>query len=194
MLRKVILLGLCSVSAFALHYAELKINDKDLEIATKLDMGQFNENIEPNTVFVGGRFLYVDSTHSSKSNKNLDPFYELNFLLKKPIGDTNLYLGMGIKLNYTDGFFTAPLGIEGEYQLPVLKMIPMYINSSVYYSPKALSFKDADDYFEYRIGYDIELVKNARITLSYSRIDTNYVDSPSFTYNESWYVGFKFGF
>ena len=194
MLKKIILLSLCSVSAFALHYAELKINDKDLEVAAKLDMGQFNENIEPDTFFLGGRFLYVEVAHSSKKIGKLDPLYELNFLLKKPIGSTGLYLGMGMKLNYTEDFSSLPLGIEGEYKLPFLKAVPMYGYGSVYYAPSVLSFKDAKDYLEYRVGFDVELVENARITLGYTYLNTNYEKSPDFTYNKSWYVGFKFGF
>jgi hypothetical protein len=194
MIKKITLLALCSLPAFALHYAELKINDKDLEVAGKLDVGQFNENVEPSTIFVGGRFLYVDASHSSNSHANLDPFYELNFLLKKPIGKTGLDLGMGVKMNYTDNFFSVPLGIEGEYKLPLFKAVPMYLNASLYYAPSALSFNDADDYLEYRVGFEVELVQNARVTLSYTNIDTNYEEAPSFTYNESWYIGFKFGF
>ena len=194
MLKKVVLLALSAVSAFALHYAELKINDKDLEVAAKLDMGQFNESVEPDTVFVGGRFLYVETEHSSNKYADIDPFYELNFLLKKPIGSTGIKLGMGIKLNYTNKFSSLPLGIEGEYQLPILKIIPIYINGSVYYAPSVLSFQDAENYLDYRVGLEVELVQNARVTFGYTRIDTNYSKNYDFTYNKSWYVGFKFGF
>ncbi len=194
MLKKIALISVCSVSAFALHYGELKINDKDLEVAAKLDVGQFNENVEPGTMFVGGRFFHVEAEHSSDSLADIDPFYELDFLVKRPIGTTGLQLGMGIKLNYTNSFFSAPLGIESEYKLPVSKMIPIYVNASVYYAPNALSFNDADNYLEYRAGVEVELVKNARVTFSYTKINTNYVEVPDFTYNESWYVGFKFGF
>ena len=67
------------------------------------------------------------------------------------------------------------------------------INASVYYAPSVLSFSDADSYFETRISYDIEVIDNGKITLGYRKMDTNY-DAGDFTYNDSWYAGFKFSF
>jgi len=52
MLKKILLMTVTVISAFALHTAEININDKDLELNAKFDMGQFNETIYPNTVFV----------------------------------------------------------------------------------------------------------------------------------------------
>ena len=40
MLKKISLITVCAVSVFAMHNAEININDKDLEIGARLDMGQ----------------------------------------------------------------------------------------------------------------------------------------------------------
>ena len=56
MLKKILLLGASAISAMALHVAELNLNEKELEVGAKFDIGQFNENVEPNTMFAGGKF------------------------------------------------------------------------------------------------------------------------------------------
>ena len=53
MLKKITLLLVTSLSLFAMHSAELNINQKDLEAGLKFDIGQFNDNVEPETMFVG---------------------------------------------------------------------------------------------------------------------------------------------
>lgn len=51
MLKKISLIALGAVSAFAMHSAEVNINNSDLELSAKLDMGQFNESVKPDTIF-----------------------------------------------------------------------------------------------------------------------------------------------
>lgn len=200
MLRKIILLTATAMSAFALHTAEININDRDLELSAKLDMGQFNDSVEPNTIFVGGKFLSGQKENSSveSTGENLvkiDPYFEANFLMKKAIGDMGMSFGMGAKLNYTKDFSSLPLGLEFEYIIPAKKLIPMYVYGSVYYAPSALSFSDAKDFLEYRIAYDIELIENGRVTIGYRNINTNYDTAlGNVVYNESFYLGFKFAF
>ena len=197
MLKKLALLSATAVSSFALHYAEININDKDLEIGAKFDLGQFNANVEPDTLFLGGKFLNADQKHTDPS-VDVDPFYELNFLLLKPVGNMGMKFGMGVKLNYTSvnnkNYSSMPLGIEFQYKIPAENLIPMYLYGSLYYAPEVLSFSDADNYLEYRIAYDIEVIENGKFTLGYRHIETNYSENSDLTYNESFYVGFKIGF
>jgi hypothetical protein len=193
MLKKLGLITVCAASAFAMHTAEININDKDLEVSGQFDIGQFNDAVEPNTMFVGAKFLNADEKNSDNDNANLDPYFEVSFLMMKEMGDSGFKLGLGGKLNYTENFSALPLGVEGSYKIPADNLIPMYINAAVYYAPSVLSFSDADSYFETRINYDIEVIDNGKITLGYRKIDTNY-DAADFTYNDSWYVGFKFNF
>ena len=196
MLKRVMAIAFCTVSAFAMHNAELNINDKDLEVSAKVDMGQFNNSVEPGTIFVGGKFYNCDEKHSEYDNADIDPFYELNFLMIKKVANGDFKVGMGAKLNFTKDFSSLPLGLQAEYKLPVRNLVPMYLDGEIYYAPSALSFSDADSFMEYRASYDVEVIENGRVTLGYRRIDTDYKNDHGgdFKYNSSWYVGFKVAF
>ena len=184
-----------AVSAFAMHNAEININEADLEVAAKFDIGQFNENVEPNTVFVGGRFLNGDAKHSTNSNTAIDPYFEVNFLMQKEIAKSGVYLGLGAKVNYTKDYSALPLGLEFKFTIPAPQLVPMYLNGSVYYAPSVLAFSDAKDFLEYRISYDVEIINNGSITVGYRSLNTNYTTAVgTFNYNKSWYAGFKFAF
>lgn len=195
MLKKIALMALTAASAFAMHSGELNINETDLEVSAKFDIGQFNQNVEPGTMFIGGKFLNADAQHSSEKNASIDPYFEANFLMQRAVGTGGMSVGMGMKLNYTKDYSALPLGLEFAYKIPAADFVPMYLHGSLYYAPRALAFNEANDYLEYRIGYDIEIIDNGSITLGYRNMDTNYdVANGDFTYNESWYVGFKIGF
>lgn len=204
MLKKFGLVCIGAVSAFAMHGADININDKDLEIGAHLDMGQFSNTVEPNTVFVGARYLKGNEDHSDFI-KNDNGFYELNFLMQKEISRSGLTLGLGVKANYTKAdsagkdydFVSIPLGVEAGYKLPVNSIVPLYLGGSVYYAPEVLSMNDADNFLEYRANFDIEVIENGRITVGYRSIDTNYDihgTTKNINYNRSAYVGFKFQF
>ena len=195
MLRKILLTTMLAVSAFAMHSVELNINDTDIEANAKFDMGQFNPNVEPNTTFLGFRIVDADNTHGPKKGYKNDPYYEVNFLMKRPFSNSGLSVGMGFKFNYTTDFSSVPLGLETTYRIPAQAYVPMYLNGSVYYGPRVLSFGNADRYYEFRISYDIELIENARVTIGYRSMHTKYQDiRDDYVYNQAFYFGFKFFF
>ena len=198
MLKKLTLLTAGVATAFAMHTGELNINDKDLDINAKFDVGQFNTNVEPDTMFIGGRFFNANKDHAENKEK-IDPYYELNFLMMRPIGNMGMSLGLGAKLNYTSitgqSFSSLPLGLEFAYKLPVKDFVPMTLAGSLYYAPQVLSFSDAKNYLEYRIWFDVEIIDNGAITLGYRNLNTNYDGGRGdFTYNSSAYIGFKIKF
>ncbi len=193
MLKKLSLIAVCAVSVFAMHSAEININDKDLEIGARLDMGQFNETTEPNTVFVGAKFLHGHEDHSDLDRNNMHDFSELNFMMQRNVDNSGLAIGLGVKLNHTENFTSIPLGIEASYKLPISDVTPLYIGGSLYYAPEVLSLEDAKNFLEYRVNFDIEVIQNGRISLGYRSIDTNY-DTKDKNYNRSAHIGFKFAF
>jgi len=204
MIKKIGLSLLCVASAFAMHTVELNINDKDLEIGAKLDMGQFSDATEPDTVFIGGKFLHGDKSHSGFSDiQGMDDYMELNFLMKRDVGNTGIGIGLGVKLNHTKDFTSIPLGAEVAYKIPVSKKIPMSVCGSVYYAPSVLSMDKAKNFLEYRIEFDAEVIANGHVVAGFRNIDTNYDDPVSApwylirgnkNYNKSPYVGFRFAF
>jgi len=192
MLKKLSVLAFCAVSSFAMHNAEININDTDLEIGLNFDMGQFNDAIEPETMFVGAKFLNGDESNSDATG-NLDPFYEVNFLSMHAIGDQGMSLGMGVKFNHTQNYSSLPLGLEAAYKLPIQNLVPMRLHGALYFAPRSLSFSDADSYLEYRIDYNVEIIPHGNLIVGYRHIETNY-QVVDFKYNSSIYFGFKIGF
>ena len=199
MLGKLLLIISTAISAFALHTAEININDKDLELAAKFDMGQFNDGIEPGTIFFGGKILNGQQENRKVENgaslTDFNPYFEVNFLMKRVIKNMGLSVGMGVKLNYTKDFSSLPLGLEFDYTILTKELVPMFVNGSVYYAPGSLSFLDAKDFLEYRMSFDIEMIENGRVTIGYRNINTNYKTAiGNVVYNDSFYAGFKFAF
>ena len=197
MLKKLGLLAVCTASAFAMHTVELNINDKDLEFAAKVDMGQFNDTVEPDSVFIGAKIFHADEEHSDlSSSSEINDYYEFNFLMQRKVEATDLVIGLGVKVNGTKDFSSIPLGIEASYKLPALEKMPIYIRGAVYYAPEALSMQDAKNFLEYRIGADLEVIKNGSVIAGYRSLDTNFEKTKGgdVNYNKSFYVGFKFAF
>lgn len=194
MLKKLALLSATVATTFAMHVAEININDKDLELGAKLDMGQFNESVEPDTVFIGATFLKADGNYSSPKTNSLDPFFDVSLLMIQNIRESPFRLGLGVKANYTNKFVSVPLGVTGEFLIESRKLVPMKLVGEVYYAPKVLSFYDGDNFFSYKLSFDIEIIKNGNITLGYRRLETNYVNNVDFVYNKSAFAGFKLKF
>jgi len=196
MFKKLGLIALSVASAFAMHNVELNINDKDLEFGVRLDMGQFNDTTEPDSVFVGAKLLHGSVENSDfKNSSSMQDYFEVNFLMQRKIEASDLVIGLGVKLNGAKDFVSIPLGVEASYKLPFGDVTPLYINGAIYYAPEVLSMQDAKSFLEYRVGFDIEVIKNGRITIGYRKIDTNYDDTRgNINYNKSFNAGFKFAF
>lgn len=197
MLKKLGLLTLSSVAAFAMHTAEININNQDLELVGKLDVGQINRSVEPGTMFVGLKLLNGHEDHSSEENIENGSYLDLNFLMMNKSPIKGLSIGLGVKLNYSDSFdkdyVSVPLGIELKYKLPATNLIPLYLGGNAYYAPSVLSMSDAEDFLEYRAYFDLEVIRSGSLTLGYRYIETNY-SKVEYTYNKSAYIGFKFAF
>ncbi len=204
MLKKFGLLSVSVVAAFAMHGVDINVNDKDLEIGAHADMGQFSDTVEPNTVFLGARYLKGNEKHSDFSTNN-NAYYELSFLMQKEVANSGLSVGLGVKANFTKAdignktrdFTSIPLGVEAGYRLPINSALPLYLGGSLYYAPEVLCMNDAKNFLEYRVNFDVEVIQNGRVTLGYRSLDTNYDVSGTTVnknYNRSAYIGFKFQF
>lgn len=194
MLKILTLLVAGFASAFALNSIEININDKDLELGASLDMSQMNDMLEPDTVFLKAKILHADEKNSDyTSSSDMNDYYEVGFLMKRDF-NSNLEIGLGMKLNATKNFSSIPLGAEARYDL--YTEIPMYVGGLIYYAPSVLALSDAKSFLEYRLFVDIEVIENAMITLGYRSLDTNYEKgiARDINYNSSFYGGFKFKF
>lgn len=194
MLKKIGLVMLGGVSLFAMNNAEININDKDLELDARFDLGQFNETVEVETTFVNFSYIQGNEDHSDFKTKN---YFDLNFLMKREVQDTGVKFGIGVKANYMKvnykSFITIPLGIELGYKLPT--NIPAIIGAKIYYAPESLAYSKAESFLEYRADISVEVIKRGSIVVGYRNIDTNIQDTEgSQRYNASGYFGFRFDF
>ena len=204
MFKKIGLILATSISVFAMHSAEININQKDLEFGLNLDMGQYNRGVEPDTTFLGIKYLKASDENSEDEDGetvDLKYFLELNFLIKQEIKSTGLKVGLGVKTNFSkvagDTFMSVPIGLDVSYELPLKNFIPVEVGGEVYYAPESLSFSDAIEFLEYRIGVNLEVIERGSIFVGYRNLDTNYEISnvkSNITYNKSGYFGFKFEF
>ena len=202
MLKKLALIALSNISAFAMHTAEININDKDLELAVKIDVAQYNETIEPDSTFVGAKYLKGTRENSEDEYGNyasINEYYEFSFLMKRAVPKSDITVGIGMKLNYTrvshESYMTAPLGIEVGYDLST--GIPISVTGKVYFAPSSLSFAKADNFLEYRLEGAVNIIDRGSIIVGYRNLDTNFkvnTNKYNVNYNQSGYVGFRFAF
>ena len=205
MFKKLTLIVLSCASLFAMHSVEININDKDLEVGTNLDLGQFNDSIEPDTTFISLKYLKASNEYSSHKSDDNKEYVDLGFFIKQEIADSGFKFGIGVKANYAkvkisngdDYFITVPLGLEVGYELPFDNVIPIILGVKLYYAPESLVFADAESYFEHRADVNFKIINRGALVIGYRNINTNYkIDSRKIDvrYNESTYFGFKFAF
>jgi len=200
MFKKLGLILTMSISVFAMHSAEININEKDLEFGLSLDMGQYNRNVEPDTTFAGVKYLNASDENSENENGNVADikyFLEFSFLIKQEIRNSGLKFGLGVKANTSkvadEIFMSIPIGIDVSYELPLKNFIPVEIGGEIYYAPQSLSFLDAESFVETRLGLRLEVIERASIFVGYRNLNTNY-KLVRVTYNRAAYFGFNFEF
>ena len=197
MLKKLGLITLSAVSAFAMHSAEISINDKDLELGARFDLGQFNSTVEPDTTYLGLKYINGTEENSDEENIDTNGYYEASFMMRREVQNSGVTFGIGVKTNYTkiedEDFMTIPLGLELGYG--VASQIPIYIGASVYYAPESLSLLDADGFLEYRVDISAEIIERGSVILGYRNLDLKFNTSDdTVNYNNSAYFGFRFAF
>ena len=195
MLKKIGIISLMASSVLAMHNVDLNINDVDLEANVNLDMGQFNQAIEPNTTFIGFKYMKTDGQYSYYVDPNA--YTEINFLMQRKIRDTGWYAGLGLKLNYINNegendFSAIPLSFKLGYMLPT--SLPVNVYAKLDYAPKVLTLQKAEGFYEYRLAADVELIENAAVYFGFRDIETKYEGSGYKKYNRSGYVGVRFKF
>ena len=200
MLKKIVLSAALSLSLYAMHNAEININDKDLEASFKLDMGQFNDTVAPDTTYLGVKYLKASDSYSEYENNaqaDLGYYFDVDFLIKQEIKNSGFYFGLGVKGVFSEAndvsFSAIPLGVEAMYKLPIKNFIPISFGVEAYYAPESLSFSNSQSYLEYRGELSAEIIERGSIYVGYRNIDTNYLNI-DLTYNKSAYFGFKFKF
>jgi len=201
MLKKIALSVTLATSVWAYHSAELNINNKDLAAKLDMDIGQFNENVDPDTTFIGLDYLSSDREDSAPEFDDTIAMVGAHFFKQHTLEALpDLKIGLGLKINGTtiksgigsndnNLFVTVPVGIELEYHLPI-DAVALYVGAQAYYAPEVLSYYEATNYKEYNGYLSMELIPTVEVKAGYRSIDLNY----SHNINKSAYAGLKFSF
>ncbi len=142
MLKKLLFATLLlSSTTHAMHEFELNVNNKDLDLHLGLDMGQFNDSIEPDSFIIKARLMKGDIEHARlpyKENTNIEQdtniLGEIGFMAQSSSAMApGLTMGMGVKLAYTpldkQSIFAMPIGVMTDYTLPFDIIIPLFLPS-----------------------------------------------------------------
>lgn len=201
MLKKLFLSTLFLTSSLsAMHEFEMNLNNKDLDFHLNFDMGQFNNNIEPENMMMNMRVVMGSNDHARLPfERDNNVLGEFGFLAKSSSAMApGLTMGMGVKMGYTylehESIFAIPIGVEMDYVLPFITFIPLHIGGLFYYAPEVLSFSASTSYMEYEGNFDIEIMERGLITMGYRGIDTPLKHQRNAYFNRSYFVGLKFKF
>jgi hypothetical protein len=171
----------------------ININEKDLEVEGILDSRNLAILQTSSTIYQADfNFINVDSEKK---------------LLGAGLGATNKLEGVeGIELtfgakfiwaddnlDYTDNFLAVPLMAKVRYNFPPLlyNIPPVAVESKVLYAPKVLGFGDAENYSEFRVSADIEMIEQVRVYVGYRNIKTKYNNFTESILDNSFYAGLK---
>jgi len=178
--------------------ASININETDLEIGVSIDSRNF-EYIQRSSTMFQTDFNFLNSNNDKKRGKLLGAGFGATNQLE---GAEGVELTFGAKLiwsntkiNNQDKDFTAlPLMAKLRYNVPPLRfnIPPVALESHLLYAPRALAFADANNYREFKVSADIEMIENVRVYGGYRNIVVGYENDKDFTFNNSLFCGLKF--
>lgn len=168
----------------------ININEKDLEVEGILDSRNLAILQTSSTIYQADfNFINVDSEKkllgAGLGATNKLEGVELTFGAKFIWADDNL--------DYTDNFLAVPLMAKVRYNFPPLlyNIPPVAVESKVLYAPKVLGFGDAENYSEFRVSADIEMIEQVRVYVGYRNIKTKYNNFTESILDNSFYAGLK---
>ena len=184
---------LSTVLLFSRTTVGLNINTEDFEVEGAMDITTFSE-------YTNGTIFIADANFI---NTEYDSLFGIGIGAHNSFqGMEGLNLGLGVKYVYIEDFMALPLMIEASYGLPLIDAIPtVSLSATILYAPSALSFDEAENYFEFRAEAEIEVISSVAIYVGYRDIEIEYL--PSFsenlnssfeTFNSSFYGGLKMSF
>ncbi len=193
MFKKLLIVALfCGSFVYASEKASfgLNINSDDLEIEGRVSMATRSHSLEYRNFFIDGNFIKGDN----------DNLYGVGFYVENsPAGYPNIEFGIGLRSIFSSNdildkdFVAVPIQVSAKARMYLGNIPKSSLGVKFAYAPSPLAFADADNYLEYRIEADMQVIQNIDIYLGYRKIETNY-DKADVDFNSAGYVGFKFIF
>lgn len=182
---------LCLISffSFGLLYAQsgigLNVNNEDLEVRASIDLNALTYYSDSTSYTLDASYLHTDGDNLTTLGVSAESTFQ---------GVEGLALGLGIKSVFTDDFMALPFFAKAKYRLPFNYSVPpTTLSTSLAYAPSVLSFRDAENYTEFRVEANMEIITNVHLYTGYRNIDTDY-EMHDHTFNDSFYGGMKLSF
>ena len=163
----------------------IDINSEDVEILASVNLNTLADYANGTTYVLDANYLRTDGDNMTRIG-----FSGQNRLQ----GVEGLTLAFGLKGVFASNFLAFPLMAKAIYELPLNDSIPSTsLSLNVAYAPSVLSFRDADNYTDFRLEADMEVISNIHLFTGYRNISTNYNNNDQ-TFNNSFYGGLKLSF
>ncbi len=185
-IKKLILSSLLSVNILmAQNSIGLNINNKDIEAIVSLDLNSLNNYSNGTTYTIDSSYLHTDT-----NNMGTIGISAMNSL---PLAD-RISLSFGLKSIFASDFLALPLYAKASFEVPFNDTVPeTTISTSITYSPSVLTFKDGDNFRDFRVEANMEVIPSIHIFTGYRNIYTNYKEYDKL-FNNKFYGGMKVSF
>ena len=199
MFKKIALTTLCmSTILLAESGIGLNINEQDLEIEGIIDSRNLEALQTSSSIYQADvNFLYDDEnakligagfvlTNKVETLQGVEASFGTKFIWAE-VGNNDA----------TNNSFTAlPLVVKIRYTVPPLPVVynvpTMVLEGRYLYAPKVLAFGDSEEYNEFRLNGEVEIIKNVNLYAGYRNIKTKYKGVTNSLFNTGFYGGLKF--
>ncbi|WP_020678217.1 YfaZ family outer membrane protein [Geopsychrobacter electrodiphilus] len=136
------------------------------------------------------RYLYNDHTDTNLAGV-------AGGVIGTPGNIDGLKLGIDVALNGGQAtsdqkFMAFGIGLSTQYAPPV---IPGFdLEAHLVYSPEIFTFLDCKDYFEWGFGAGYHVLPNAKVTLAFQNIQTQFKNTGNYDLDETVRFGVSFSF
>ncbi|HHD80480.1 MAG TPA: hypothetical protein ENK99_02575, partial [Campylobacterales bacterium] len=183
MFKKIVMSSIVTTGLlFAQSGVGINVNKNDLEVEGTLDSRNLAILQTSSTIYLGD-FNFISKEDDDVKSKLVGTGFGATNRLE---GVEGVELTFGAKLiisnvkddnkNIDDWFSAMPLMGMIRYTFPPLmfNIPPVAIEGKVLYAPGALAFGDSDNYSEFRVSADIEMIENVKVYAGYRSIVTGY--------------------
>ena len=176
----------------ASNSAQINVNNSTLGLKGEYGINEIYNLSNDAKYYITLEYL---SSEDTAANESTDRIINLGFKMMNPyINDYGISFGMGINAvwvnNYNDTFMATPLSIFADYAISE----ELSIDGTFSYSPKILSYSNADNYSEFTAKLNYKVIDNGFAYLGYRDINTDYTDGKSLQFDNSLFFGYKVQF
>lgn len=189
-MRILILFFMSTALLFSANRGMMNLSDLDVEFEVDLDLGLFIESYGEDSYFAGGGLL-------STGDGNGNVLYFTHLFIENDLPQVEgVRIAVGMKYITTTvsnyNFNALPVGFDFSYAIPNKNDMPLFLIGTLFYASSPLSFTDAKNYLEMRIGISTE-IDDMQGFVEYRSIHTNFNIS-DMIFNETFYAGGRLSF